>query len=460
MQTALTSFFVFLVIFVKKYNMRNWFLIMISLFFFQKNSFAQQDQINNDSTYQYWTDLAFDALLEKKYTVCVECYDKAEMFKPIGGIAKHDVLAKYFEGLCHDFNLKKKEAQDNLIQAIQLDWEITQSLLDVRKGDYINLKKKKRYWKKVNKEFKIQQKDIDKNLRAEILRLDKEYNALRFEEDKFSPEGLKEALARERKFAENLEVIIKEKGIPTIKNVGRQMSNRFLDFLIKITSLKEKEIYFPMVKKAYENEEIGFEYYVRMIDKIEVEKGRPQIYGTQYEYDQKMGKSVFDPVVDGENVNKRRAHIGLPTIEYYAEQFGIEYKHKRQRLTKSDFKKFTGGWELVNIRDTETFEITFLPKQELWVEFLAKGRMRFNRTANICEMRYKATDRGRLIFAPTLSCTKKCCDDKNVSKTLSYHDVHKFELYNKLLFLIDTKGRVLEFKRKKYEKQKMMNREN
>ena len=440
--------------------MRNWFLIMISLFFFQKNSFAQQNLINNDSTYQYWVDQAFDALLEKKYTVCVECYDKAELFKPIGGIAKHDVLAKYFEGLCHDFNLKKKEAQDNLIQAIQLDWEITQSLLDVRKGDYINLKKKKRYWKKVNKEFKIQQKDIDKNLRAEILLLDKEYNDLRFEEDKFSPEGLKEALAREKKFAKNLEVIINEKGIPTINNVGRQVSNRFLYFLNEITSLKEKENYFPMVKKAFENKEIGLRYYVKMIDKIEVEKGRPQIYGTQYEYDQKMGKSVFDQVVDGANVNKRRAHIGLSTIEYYAEQFGIEYKYERQRLTKTDFKKFTGGWELVNIRDAKTFEITFLPEQELWVEFLTKGKLRFNRTANICEMRYKATDRGRLIFAPTIDCTKKCCDDEIINKALSYHDVHKFELYNKLLFLIDTRGRIWEFKRKKYKKQRLRNREN
>ncbi|MFK7771084.1 MAG: DUF6624 domain-containing protein [Saprospiraceae bacterium] len=434
--------------------MRNWFLIMISLFFFQNNSFAQQDQINNDSTYQYWADQGFDALLEKKYTLCVECYDKAEMFK------SPNVEARYFEGLCHDFNSKKKEAQKNLIQAVQLDWEIAKGLLDVRKEDYVNLKKKKRCWKKINKEFKIQQEEIDKDLRVEILRLDKEYNDLRAEEDRSTPTGLNKALASEKIFVESLDKIIKEKGVPTIKNVGRQMSNRFLYFLNEITRLKEKEIYFPLVKEAYEKKEIELKQYVIMIDKIEIQKRRPQIYGTQMNNDQKTGKLVFDPIVNGGNVNKRRAYIGLPTIESYAEQFGFEYKYERQRLKKSDFKKFTGGWDLVNIRDSETFEITFLPEQKLWVEFLEKGRMRFNRTANICETKYQATDRGRLVFTPNLNCTKKCCDDQKISQVLNYHDVIKFELYDNLLFLIDTKGKLWEFKRKRYEKRRILKEDN
>ena len=440
--------------------MRNWILIIISLFFFQENSFAQQDQINNDSTYQYWTDQAFSALLKKEYALCVECYDKAEMFKTTVVLAKSDVTAKYFEGLCHDFNLKKKEAEENLIQAIQLDWEIAETLLGMRKGDYLNLKKKKRCWKKINKEFKNQQKEIDKDLRDEILLLDKEFNDLRFEEDKDTAEGLNKALAREKKFSERLAKIIKEKGIPTIKNVGRQMSNRFLDFLIRITSLKEKEIYFPMVKKAFENKEIEQEYYVKMIDKFEVEKGRPQIYGTLINGDPNTKIFAYSPIVDEKRLNKRRELVGYPTIESHAENFGFEYKYKRPNYTSADFKKFTGGWDLVNIRDAETFEITFLPEQNFWLEFLAKGRMRFNRTVNTCEMVYKATDRGRLIFTPNLSCTEKCCDDKVISQTLNYHDVIKFELFDNLLFLIDTKGRLWEFKRKKYEKRRMMKEEN
>ena len=448
MPTALTSFFVFLINFVKKYDMRNWILLIISLFFFQENSFAQQNQINNDSTYQYWTDKAFDALLEKKYTLCVECYDKAAMFKST------DVEARYFEGLCHDFNLKKKEAQENLIQAIQLDWEIAEQLLDVRKGDYINLKKKKRCWKKVNKEFKNQQKEIDKDLRAEILRLDKVYNEMRFEEERHTVEGLNQALAREKKFTERLAKIIKEKGIPKIENVGRQMSKRFIYFLIEITSLEEKEIYFPMVKKAFENKEIGQEEYVRMIDKIEVEKGRPQIYGTLIKGDTDTREFVYSPIVNEKRLNKRRELVGLPTIESHAEYVGFEYKYKKPKLTKADFKKFTGGWDLVNIRDAETFEITFLPEQNFWVKFLANGKMRFNRTVNTCEMNYQATDRGRLIFSISLDCTENCCDDKEISKTLNYHTVNEFELYGDVMFLMGTKGQLWEFKRKKYARKK------
>jgi hypothetical protein len=434
--------------------MRNWILIIVSLFLFQGNSFAQQDQINIDTTYRYWTEQGFNAFLEQEYTLCVECYDQAATFKST------DVEAKYFEGLCHDFNLNKQEAQENLIQAIQLDWEIAERLLDVRKGDYINLKKKKRCWKKINKEFKIQQKEIDQDLREEILQLDKEYNALMNEAERSTVEGRKNALVREREFAKKIEVIIKEKGIPTTKNVGRQMSNRFISFLNEIASLREKEIYFPAVKKAFENKEIEHEGYVKLIDKIEVGKGRPQIYGTLIKGDSKTRKFVYSPIVNEKNLNKRREVMGFPTIEFYAEQFGFEYKYKKLKYTKADFKKFTGGWDLVNIRDAETFEITFLPEQNFWVEFLTKGRLRFNRTVNTCEMVYQATDRGRLIFTPNLDCTKKCCDDKVISQTLNYHNVIEFELYDNLLFLIDTKGRLLEFKRKKYKKQRIKKEDN
>ena len=75
-------------------------------------------------------------------------------------------------------------------------------------------------------------------------------------------------------------------------------------------------------------------------------------------------------------------------------------------------------------------------------------------------MVYQATDRGRLIFTPNLDCTEKCCDDKVISQTLNYHNVIEFELYDNLLFLIDTKGRLLEFKRKKYKKQRMKKADN
>ena len=46
------------------------------------------------------------------------------------------------------------------------------------------------------------------------------------------------------------------------------------------------------------------------------------------------------------------------------------------------------------------------------------------------------------------------------SPNMESNNVIEFELYNNLLFLIDTKGRLWEFKRKKYKKRRMMQEEN
>ncbi len=425
--------------------MRNWILVIISLFFFLENSFAQEEQIKNDSTYQYWMNQGDGAFFMKKYTLCSECYEKASQFNP------NDARAKFFAGKCYDLNSKEKEAQKNLIEAIKLDWETVDHLLESNKESYKYLKKEKRCWKKVQKEFKAQQEGINMALREEILLLESEYQNKKWMEGQHQNIPKEESKTEdEKRFANPIKKIISEHGLPTKKLVGRKASSAVISLVSNVTNLKDRESYLLQIKMAVENKEIDFIDYAQMIDILELGKGRPQIYGTQISYN-----GIEAKIVDEKKVNKRRAIAGLEPIEDFYERSKREYKFKRQKYTEVDFKKFTGGWDLVNIRDAETFEITFLPEQNLWVEFLAKGRLRFNRTANTCEMVYQATDRGRLIFTPTVNCTKKCCDDQKITQTLNYHDVIEFELYDEILFLIDTKGKLWEFKRKKYSKQKM-----
>lgn len=439
--------------------MRNWILIIISWFLFQGNSSAQK------------VDDEFLALLEKgrlafenkDYNNCIICYEKAAIVQP------QNAWLKYAVARCYDFNKKNRKAQKKITQAIQFDWEGVEGWLADNESDFINLRKRKRCWKKVEMEFKSQKAGMDLTLREELIQMGEDDQKYRIKiqelaqtEDKnFTSinELRRKQSVIDSKNLTRCEEIIAKNGYPSKKIVGKKAAISIFR-VIQHAALSYQQKYIPLFQEAVVNGDLEMKTFALMIDRIEVRKGRPQIYGTQIRTNTKTGELSFDKIVDEKKINKRRIFIGLPSIESYAKQINIEYKYKKQKYTSSDFNKFSGGWDLVNIRDAETFEINFLPKQKFWVEFLAKGRLRFNRTVNICEMKYQATDIGRLVFTPNLDCTENCCDDIEISRTLNYHNVIEFELYNNLLFLIDTKGRLWEFKRKKYKKRRMMQEEN
>lgn len=439
--------------------MRNWILIIITLFLFQGISIAQEE----GDAFLTLLEKGNAAFESKDYDTCTSCYEKAEMYQP------QNAWLKYAAARCYDLKKKKKKAHQSLTKAIQLDWEDVEDWLANSESDFLNLKKKKRRWKKVQKEIKTQQKGMNLTLREELIQMGKEDQKYRAEIQEQSKKGNYNASAVKELWkkqsiidAKNLkrsEEIIAEYGYPSKKLVGKKAAKSIF-LVIQHAQLRYQQKYIPLFQEAVKSGDLEMKTLALMLDRVAVRKGRPQIYGTQISEDQKTGKLTFDQIVDERKVNKRRAHIGLPSIESYAKRFDFEYQYKKQKYLKSDFNKFTDGWDLVNIRDAETFEITFLPKQNLWVEFLAKGRMRFNRTVNTCEAKYQATDSGRLVFTPNLDCTENCCDDKKVSQILNYHDVIEFEMYENVLFLIDTRGKLWEFKRKKYKKQHMRRADN
>jgi hypothetical protein len=52
--------------------------------------------------------------------------------------------------------------------------------------------------------------------------------------------------------------------------------------------------------------------------------GRPQIYGSQMQIID--GKRVLYKIIDEKNVNKRRAEVGLGSLEEYLKLANVEYK--------------------------------------------------------------------------------------------------------------------------------------
>ena len=71
--------------------------------------------------------------------------------------------------------------------------------------------------------------------------------------------------------------------------------------------------YLPMVKAANRRGEVSNEHLAWLIDRILVRQGKPQKYGTEFEY----GSNKIAPIEDSKNLNKRRRAIGLPPMAGY-----------------------------------------------------------------------------------------------------------------------------------------------
>jgi hypothetical protein len=116
-----------------------------------------------------------------------------------------------------------------------------------------------------------------------------------------------------------LEAIVEKYGYPGFRQVGEKSSGNFLllvqhadahpEFQRLVLKLMGREV---MAKNASPR---GYAY---LTDRVAENAGRPQEYGTQVTYTGPgIGKAVPRSLRDPKNVNKRRAAIGMETLEEY-----------------------------------------------------------------------------------------------------------------------------------------------
>lgn len=95
--------------------------------------------------------------------------------------------------------------------------------------------------------------------------------------------------------------------------------------VINHTTYAIRSKYFPMLEEAFKNGEAQPLRYAKMRDRLLVEEGKKQLYGTQIKFENLVRKphSIQDP----ENVDKRRAEIGLgPLKPYLKSRFDIDWQ--------------------------------------------------------------------------------------------------------------------------------------
>ncbi len=100
--------------------------------------------------------------------------------------------------------------------------------------------------------------------------------------------------------------------------------------IINHSSYGVRKKYFPMLEEAFKKGEAQPLRYAKMRDRLLVEEGKEQIYGTQLKFEENT--RVPQPIEDIQNVDKRRAEIGLePLSVYLKERFDIDWQLTQEK---------------------------------------------------------------------------------------------------------------------------------
>jgi hypothetical protein len=122
-----------------------------------------------------------------------------------------------------------------------------------------------------------------------------------------------------------LEEIVARHGWPGVSLVGEEGS-RAAFLVLQHGDVATQERYLPLVKQAAAAREIAPGLAAMLEDRVLMQRGQPQIYGTQLRVDPATRQMSLWPVRDEAAVDQRRASVGLNPLAEYLVNFGIEYR--------------------------------------------------------------------------------------------------------------------------------------
>lgn len=130
-----------------------------------------------------------------------------------------------------------------------------------------------------------------------------------------------------------LQEIFKSKGFVGYDLAGKKGAENF--WLLVQHSDHEPEFQKEVLKKmklAIDNNNANPKNYAFLVDRLNINTGKQQIYGTQVEYNTKIAQAYPLKLADSINVNKRRREIELEPLEVYLnEMTKIHFEMNKQQ---------------------------------------------------------------------------------------------------------------------------------
>jgi hypothetical protein len=119
--------------------------------------------------------------------------------------------------------------------------------------------------------------------------------------------------------------------------------NATLFLVIQHADQKTQEKYLPIMRQAVKDKKALGSELALLEDRVALGQGKKQIYGSQIGGD--PGNYYVLPLEDPDNVDKRRAEVGLPPLYEYlkhynikwdVEQYKKDFPEKKEKIIESD----------------------------------------------------------------------------------------------------------------------------
>lgn len=122
--------------------------------------------------------------------------------------------------------------------------------------------------------------------------------------------------------------IIEQCGMPTSNEIDKhQIETIFL--VIQHSKLKYQKRYYPILERSALNGDLEKSSLAKLKDRILVNEGKPQIYGTQLKIDIESNTARLYELEDPESVDKRRQQVGLVPLQDYLNGWNVKFDVKQ-----------------------------------------------------------------------------------------------------------------------------------
>lgn len=129
-----------------------------------------------------------------------------------------------------------------------------------------------------------------------------------------------------------LTAIVAEHGFPGYDKLSKDGSHTFwllIQHQDKHPDFQEKVL--DMMEVAVQENKAPGRDYAYLLDRVLINTGRPQVYGTQMRVNQAGTSFEPKPCVEPERLDERRASVGLGTIAGYIEVMNQTYSGEIRR---------------------------------------------------------------------------------------------------------------------------------
>jgi hypothetical protein len=137
-----------------------------------------------------------------------------------------------------------------------------------------------------------------------------------------------------------VEKILNEYGWLGSDIVGEE-GNSTLFLVIQHSNTQTQLKYLPMLREAVKNGKAKASDLALMEDRVLLAQGQKQIYGSQIGIDMKTNEYLLSPMIDPDNVDKRRAEVGLMPLSEYLKYWDLTWDVEKfkKRMEEFDLEK-------------------------------------------------------------------------------------------------------------------------